>query len=114
MTTIIGIKNCNTMKKAFVWLEKHHINFEFRDVKKNPLSDDELKDLASRVGLNALINRKGMMWRKLGLAQQHLDDHDLLMQLTEHQNMIKRPVLRLEDDSIHIGFDERSYEELFR
>lgn len=102
------------MKKAFDWLEKHHISFEFRDVNKNPLSDNELKDLVSKVGLDTLVNRKGMMWRKLGLAHQELDELDLFKRLTEHQNMMKRPVLRLENDSIHVGFDEASYVELFR
>ena len=31
---VYGIKNCDTMKKAFAWLEAHHIAYDFHDYKK--------------------------------------------------------------------------------
>jgi arsenate reductase-like glutaredoxin family protein len=65
MITIIGIKNCNSMKKTFDLLDEKGVEYEFRNVKSKPLISNELKDLASKVGLEILINKKGMMWRKL-------------------------------------------------
>jgi len=34
---IYGIKNCDTMKKAFAWLEANAVAFEFVDYKKTAL-----------------------------------------------------------------------------
>ena len=33
MYIIYGIKNCNTMKKAFTWLDEHQINYQFHNYK---------------------------------------------------------------------------------
>ena len=34
MITIYGIKNCDTMKKAFKWLDKQGVEYQFHDFKK--------------------------------------------------------------------------------
>jgi Spx/MgsR family transcriptional regulator len=63
--TIYGIKNCNTMKKAFSWLEAHKIAFLFHDYKKEGISTEKLKTWSQQVGWEALINFKGTTWRQL-------------------------------------------------
>lgn len=35
MTIMYGIKNCDTMKKAFNWLEEKGVEYNFHDYKKN-------------------------------------------------------------------------------
>lgn len=89
-------------------MEEREIDFEFIDVKKAPLSREELQELADKVGLEVLINKKGMMWRKLELAKKDLDDDQLFDVLLENQNMIKRPVL-IKDDAVLVGYDEESF-----
>jgi len=37
--TIFGIKNCDTMKKAFQWLDGHGIDYQFHDFKKAGLDE---------------------------------------------------------------------------
>lgn len=105
MLTIVGIKNCNTISKTLTWLDERGTPYTFRDVKKNPLNEEEMEDAISKVGLDTLINRKGMMWRKLGLAGKELEDQELAEILFEHQNMIKRPLV-LAGDAAMVGFDE--------
>jgi hypothetical protein len=34
MNKVFGIKNCDTMKKAFAWLEANGVAYEFSDYKK--------------------------------------------------------------------------------
>ena len=34
MVRIYGIKNCDTMKKAFAWCEANNISYEFHDYKR--------------------------------------------------------------------------------
>lgn len=106
MFKVFGIKNCDTMKKTFKWLDAHDVAYEFTDLKKTPFSFNELKVIAELVGLDVLINRRGTTWRKLGLSDKELSSDELLAILKDHQTMIKRPVIIGEDNSILVGFDE--------
>lgn len=110
MAEIIGIKNCNTIKKTFAWFDENGIDYTFRDVKKDPLTPNELAELVGKVGLETLVNRQGRKWKTLGLADKNLSDNDLFEVLLEHQTMIKRPVINHEG-SIMVGFDEESLQD---
>ncbi len=110
MPEIIGIKNCNTIKNTFSWFEENGIEYTFRDVKKDPLTPNELAEFVGKVGLETLINKKGRKWKMLGLADKNLSDNDLFDVLLEHQTMIKRPVINHEG-SILVGFDEESFQD---
>ncbi len=105
MLEVIGITNCNTVKKTRQWLEQKDIHYSFRDLKKEPLSPNELADLVMKAGLETLVNRRGRKWKMLGLADKQLSDNDLFEVLLEHQTMIKRPVLRY-GEAVMVGFDE--------
>ena len=43
MTTIYGIKNCDTMKKARTWLDEHGVSHEFHDYKAKGIDAVEAK-----------------------------------------------------------------------
>ncbi len=105
MLEVIGITNCNTIKKTKEWLSEKDVSYSFRDVKKDPLSPNELAELVMRAGLDTLVNRKGRKWKMLGLSDKELSDNDLFEVLLEHQTMIKRPVLR-KGEAVMVGFDE--------
>ncbi|MAO64373.1 MAG: hypothetical protein CL666_05190 [Balneola sp.] len=109
MLHIVGIKNCNKIRDTKKWMDERDVEYEFIDVKKDPLTRDELKELEFKVGLDVLINRRGRKWRDLGLADKDLSDDELFEQLLENQVMIKRPVL-LEEESVLVGYDEESFE----
>lgn len=109
MLHIAGIKNCNKIRDTKKWMEEHEVEFEFIDIKKDPLSRAELKELEHKVGLDVLVNRRGRKWRDLGLADKDLSNEELFEQLLEHQTMIKRPVL-LKGESVLVGYDEESFE----
>ena len=40
MLKVYGIKNCDTMKKAFAWLEANGVNYQFIDYKKVGVADE--------------------------------------------------------------------------
>lgn len=109
MLEVIGISNCNTIKKTKAWLDQKNISYEFRDVKKEPFSPNELADLVMKAGLETLLNRQGRKWKMLGLSDKELSDNDLFEVLLEHQTMIKRPVLRY-GEAVLVGFDEEAIE----
>lgn len=109
MLHIIGIKNCDTVKKTLKWLEERDIEFTFQDVKKDPLSDEEVLDIVKKLSIETVINKRGTKWKSLNVADKKLSDQQLFDLVTEHQTMIKRPVIYRED-SVMIGFDEDALE----
>ncbi len=109
MLHIAGIKNCNKIRETKKWMKEHDVDFEFIDVKKDPLTREELKELEFKVGLDVLVNKRGRKWRDLGLANKDLSDEELFDQLLEHQVMIKRPVL-IKEESVLVGYDEEAFE----
>jgi len=56
---IYGIKNCDTMKKAFAWLDANKVAYEFHDYKKDGVPPGKLKEWAKRVGWEKLANTRG-------------------------------------------------------
>ncbi len=113
MLEVIGIKNCNTVKKTLNWLDENEIEWQLRDVKNDPLTPNELARLVGKVGLETIVNRKGRKWKMLGLADKELSDNDLFDVLLENQTVIKRPVLVL-GESVMVGFDESSLSEFLQ
>lgn len=99
MVTIFGIKNCDTMKKAFTWLEANGIGYDFHDYKKSGIDAATLARWEKTLGWEALLNRRGTTWRKLEPAlQASIDRASALRLMQEQPSLIKRPVL--ESDGI--------------
>ncbi len=109
MIKVYGIKNCNKVRDTFKWLEENEIEYEFIDLKKDPLSEQKLDEFVHKVGLDVILNKRGMKWRDLGLKDKNLDDDQLFDQLLEHQTMIKRPLLE-QGDAILVGYDEDAFD----
>jgi len=42
-TTIYGIKNCDTMKKARTWLDSHDVAYDFHDYKASGIDKAHLQ-----------------------------------------------------------------------
>ena len=64
-TTIYGIKNCDTMKKARAWLDSHGVSYEFHDYKTAGAPKEKLKAWCDELGWETLLNRAGTTFRKL-------------------------------------------------
>ncbi len=63
--TIYGIKNCDTMKKARAWLDKHGVDYAFHDYKTAGIERTQLEQWAKKVGWETLLNRAGTTFKKL-------------------------------------------------
>lgn len=85
------------------------MDYEFIDLKKDPLSEQKLDEFVHKVGLDVVLNKRGMKWRDLGLKDKDLDDDQLFDQLLEHQTMIKRPIIE-QGDAILVGYDEDAFD----
>lgn len=109
MLTIYGIKNCDTMKKAFAWLDAKGIAYEFHDYKKSGITTAKLQDWEKSLGWETLLNRKGTTWRKLDAATQAGINRETALQLMQEQtSIIKRPVIE-QGKTLLAGFEESSW-----
>ncbi len=114
MTTIYGITNCDTMKRAFTWLKDNGIDYEFHDYKKVGVNAAMLKSWTSQVDWEKLLNTRGTTWRKLSEEQRADIDEKKAQQLMQQQpSLIKRPVL-VHGSKILVGFDAKAYHELLK
>ncbi len=108
---IYGIKNCDTMKKAFAWLDSHGIAYEFIDYKKAGIAEEHLPDWSRRAGWETLLNTRGLMWKKLSDEERTgVDETKALALLAKYPSMIKRPVLDT-GKALLVGFDAGRYAE---
>lgn len=104
---VYGIKNCNTMKKTFDFLQEKGVTFQFVDYKKQKPDAELLESFLKKTSLESLVNKKGTTYRKMDDAQKTaLEKADTAVPiLIENSSMIKRPVIIYPDGSITLGFD---------
>ena len=111
--TIYGITNCDTMKKAFAWLQAHGVECAFHDYKKAGVTEAQLAGWCRVAGWETVLNRAGTTFRKLGDADKRdLTEGKAIALMTARPSMIRRPVLEI-DGRIEIGFAPERYAALF-
>jgi arsenate reductase len=112
-TTLYGIRNCDTMKKAWTWLDQHGVAYDFHDYKKQGIERGRLEAWVAKLGWEVLLNRAGTTFRKLPDADRAGIDAAKAVELMLAQpSMIKRPVLDAGDDLL-VGFKPEAYERRF-
>ena len=110
MVRIYGIRNCDTMKKAFAWLDSHKVAYEFHDYKKEGVPPGKLAAWAKRAGWEKLANMRGPTWRKLD-KPSILDERSALRLLEQNSSAIRRPIVEA-GGQLLIGFDPAEFENL--
>ena len=114
MVTIYGIRNCDTMKKAFAWLDAQGVAYAFHDYKKAGADAALLKLWAARAGWESVINTRGLSFRKLPPGKQaNLDEGKAIALMLENPSMIKRPIVE-SGKSLLVGFDAVRYAQHFQ
>lgn len=112
--TLYGIPNCDTVKKARIWLAAHDIAHHFHDFKKAGLDMATVKAWQQHVEWELLINRKGTTWRALSDDRKAAvcDAQTALALMLEAPSVIKRPVLHHANQT-YVGFTDAHYRTLF-
>ena len=109
MTTLYGIKNCDTVKKARLWLDQNGVTYQFHDYRTDGLTPELLKYFAESLGWGALLNRSSTSWRQLSKEQQtDLTEEKALQLMLDSSTLIKRPILDT-GKKLVIGFKSGQY-----
>jgi arsenate reductase len=109
--TVYGIPNCDSVKKARVWLSEHGIDYTFHDFKKQGVPAEAVDQWLSQVSWDVLVNRKGTTWRKLDptLQASVTDAASARALMLEHASVIKRPVV-VKGKTVIVGVNPEAWQ----
>ena len=111
--TLYGIPNCDTVKKARVWLDERGVQYAFHDYKKSGIDEARLTAWVGELGWETVLNRAGTTFRALPNAEKEdLDAEEAIRLMLAQPSMIKRPMLDLGDRRV-AGFKPDVYEAIF-
>ena len=111
--TLYGIKNCDTMKKARVWLDAHGVEYRFHDYKAEGINKKTLEGWVKVLGWEPVLNRAGTTFRKLPDADKEgLTAKKAVALMAAQPSMIKRPMLDV-GGKLHAGFKPDAYAAIF-
>ena len=113
MTTLYGIKNCDTVRKSRRWLESHHIDFQFHDFRVDGLDEATIQHWLGSISWEVLLNKRSTTWKQLDDPRKDQIDQTLAIELMlANPTLIKRPVLSNDSDCM-VGFKESDYKAKF-
>ena len=105
MTTLYGISNCDTCRKAKNWFNENRITFDFFDFRKNELTQTKIETWIDSIGLDKLINRRGTTWRNLpDELRDKIHGSENVDVLNQFPTLMKRPIIEIGDHFL-VGFD---------
>ena len=107
---------CSTCQKAQKWLDAHQISYEVRNIREFPPTEEEIRKWYSASGLplKRFFNTSGIRYRELGLKDKlpGMNEKEQIELLSSDGMLVKRPILVLEDNSVLVGFREKTWQEI--
>lgn len=115
MTTLYGLKNCDTCKKATKWLDRFGVDYRFVDYREHPQSAETLSQWSKQAGgWDALINRSSTTWRQLPQNRKAPGSGaEWKLLLKEYPQLIRRPVVVTADGAMTQGFSDNGFKQRF-
>jgi arsenate reductase (glutaredoxin) len=108
--TVYGIPNCDTVKKARIYLDGRGVAYHFHDYKKAGVETADLKRWAAQVGWERLLNKAGTTFKKLPDGDKvGIDEAKAIAMMLANPSMIKRPVVE-SDKTLLVGFKPEIYD----
>lgn len=115
MTTLYGLKNCDTCRKAMKWLDRFEVPYTFIDYRDSKPAPDTLVEWAGKAGgFDALVNRSSTTWRQLPEGRKAPgSEAEWKLLLREYPQLVRRPLVVRDDGSISQGFSDNGFKKLF-
>ena len=109
MLKFICYPKCTTCQKAKKWLDDNKIEYEFRDIKLDNPTLDELTEWYKKSGLplKKFFNTSGLLYKSLDLKNKipTMTEDEMLKLLASDGMLVKRPLF-IGDDFVLVGFKE--------
>ena len=112
MAKFICYPKCTTCQKARKWLDDNNVKYEFRDIKLDNPTLDELTEWYKKSGLSLkkFFNTSGLLYKSLDLKTKipNMTEDEMLNLLATDGMLVKRPLL-IGDDFVLVGFKEAEW-----
>ena len=111
MTTLYGLDNCDTCRKARKWLDRFGVAHAFVDYREQRQPAATLAQWAGQAGgWDALVNRSSTTWRNLAPNRKAPgSEPEWQLLLKEYPQLIRRPVVVTDDGVVTQGFSDNSF-----
>ena len=114
MLKFICYPKCTTCQRAQKWLDEKNLEYEFRDIKQNNTTKEELTKWykISGLPLKKFFNTSGLLYKSLDLKNKlpQMTEDEMLTLLATDGMLVKRPLL-IGKNFILTGFKEKEWEE---
>jgi arsenate reductase len=112
--TIYGIQNCDTMKKAFTWLDSRGVSYTFHDYRAEGIDAKTVKGWIKILGWEKVLNKASTTFKELPDSDKSdLDEAKATALMVRNPTMIKRPML-VTDKTTMAGFKPDLYVATFQ
>ena len=112
MVKFICYPKCTTCQKARKWLHDSKVEYEFRDIKLDSPTLDELTEWHKKSGLplKKFFNTSGLLYKSLDLKNKlpTMSEDEMLKLLASDGMLVKRPLL-IGDCFVLVGFKEAEW-----
>jgi arsenate reductase-like glutaredoxin family protein len=95
------------------FIEDAGIDLDIRDIKKNPLTEDELKRLLGWFEITHFLNPGSPSFEKNGLDKTLPDRADILRMIVEDQSLLRRPIIKA-GRLLTVGCDRRKIADMLQ
>ncbi|MBE2291341.1 MAG: Spx/MgsR family RNA polymerase-binding regulatory protein [Xanthomonadales bacterium] len=114
-TTIYGLKNCDTCKKAVKWLDRFGVPHVFIDYREHKPAPETLVEWAGKAGgFDALVNKSSTTWRQLPENRKAPgSEAEWKLLLREHPQLVRRPLVVTDGGGFSQGFSDNGFKKLF-
>ena len=115
MLKFICYPKCSTCQKARKWLDENNIEYEFRDIKLENPSLEELTEWykLSGLSLRKFFNTSGLQYKALELKTKlpTTTEDEMLALLATDGMLVKRPLV-IQGNTVLTGFKEAEWEKV--
>jgi arsenate reductase len=105
MITVFGIRQCDTCRKAWKWLDAQGLEYRFHDVRADGLEAPVVDAWLASSFAGQIVNRRSTTWRGLTEQEKSSEGAALAGLLLENPTLVKRPVFMVDGSTVAVGFD---------
>lgn len=113
MHTVYAIPNCNTVKKARVWLSEHDVPYQFHDYKKQGIDRRTIERWLTQKNWQELVNQAGTTWKQLPDAEKPTNVEGAIALMLTKPSVIRRPLIESNGQLVVLGFRDDDYKKVF-
>ena len=102
---------CSTCRKASKWLDQNNINYQLKDIVKEPPSRKflELASMQFSLDIKKIFNTRGKSYNSIDFDILDLTKKRIIELLSNDGKLIKRPFLIINESKLLLGFNESEY-----